>query len=289
LGIRGRRGGSGSARWLAVLLVALACCVPCAAQQVLLTLLEGDADVVDGARRLAAKPGLRLAPATLVDTTATTALLRLEWPDRSVVDLGPATRAMIAPPAFAARGGQPPLIYLLQGWAKLTAPPGASAGGIVAPGMELMPLGGAAVVYSGNREQFVFAESGAATVVERKPANGAPLAVPSGALYAGAGSVLPFAAPGWLQRVPRSFRDAIPRRAAAFSNRAVDASVLSPPTYVMLADWLGAEPVLRAAFPRRFAPLARDPAFRRELQAHLSQHPEWQRVLHPPEPTPTTR
>jgi len=257
--------------------------VPCAAQP-LLTLLEGDAEVIDGARRLAAKPGLRLAPASIVETSAATNLLRLEWPDQGVVDLGPATRVMIAPPGFAARGAKPPMLYLLQGWLKIGGP----AGGVVAPGLELLPVSGAAVVFVGNREQFVFAESGAAEVNERRP-GAKPLAVASGGLYAGNGTVLPFAAPTWLQRVPRSFRDSIPRRAAVFKDRPVDASVLGLPTYVMLADWLSAERAVRGDFPRRFGTLAQDAAFRRELQAHLQAHPEWTPVLHPPSTTTNPR
>jgi hypothetical protein len=272
----GRRLFAAGAACLAVTAPALA-----PAQDVMITLLEGDAVVIDGAQRLAALPGLRLAPAAIVDTGPETTLLRLEWPDETVVDLGPATRVMVVPPGFAKREGHAPLIYLLQGWAKVTSGGGATAAGVIAPAMELLPFSGAAVLFSDRREPFVFAESGHLDVLER-PGGRAPSPVPAGALYAGNGIVHRHAESGWLQRVPRSFRDPLPLRAAAFKDHRVEASVLPPPTYASLADWLAAEPLVRHDFPRRFGALARHAAFRHELEAHLSAHPEWVLVLHPP-------
>jgi hypothetical protein len=265
----------------AVAVLALATPVLAPAQNVMLTLLEGDADVFDGARRLAALPGLRLAPAAIVDTGPETRLVRLEWPDETVVDLGPATRVMVVPPGFAKRDGQAPLIYLLQGWAKVTSRGSAAAAGVVAPALELRPFSGAAVLFIDGREPFVFAESGHMDVLER-PGGSAPLAVAAGALYTGSGTVQPRAGSEWLHRVPRSFRDPIPLRAAAFKDHRVEASVLPPPAYAGLADWLGAEPQVRREFPQRFRTLAQNAAFRRELEAHLPAHPEWVLVLHPP-------
>jgi hypothetical protein len=274
----------GAERWLVAAAMVLAACRPALAQEVLLTLLEGDAVVIDGARRLAALPGLRLIAGDIVESGAATTLVRLEWPDESVVDLGPATRVMVLPQGFAKRGGQDPLVYLLQGWAKVISSSSLPAAGLVAPTLELLPLRGAAVLYADPHEQFVFAESGALDVLER-PAGKSPLPLAPGALYTGHGSVLPRAATEWLQRVPRNFRDPIPRRAAALREHRVEASVLPPPDYAQLADWLNAEPELRRHFPRRFGALAQDPAFRHQLQVHLAAHPEWASVLNPPPST----
>lgn len=261
------------AGWAAVLGLALAA----QAQGVVITQLEGEATVTDGARRTTALVGQHLGAGALVETGAKTTLLRLEWPDAAVVDLGPASRVMVAPPGFRARGGRPPTVYLLQGWAKVTGQSSAPAGGVVTPQFELMPVGGAAVVFVGAREQQAFAESGALELAVR-PA-GTQRGIAPGALFNGDGPVMARPPAEWLQQVPRAFRDPIPRRAAQLKDRTADASVLPPPTYVELSAWLAAEPDVRREFPRRFAALAQDPVFRRAVQQRLSAHPEWAAVL----------
>lgn len=270
----------GRERWLraALALAALlAATMAARAQAVAITQLDGEAVVTDGVHRVAAIVGQRLAPGALVDSGAKTALLRLEWPDGATVDLGPATRVMVAPPGWRARSGRPPSVYLLQGWAKVAGSSAAPAGGIVAPGFELLPLSGAAVAVVGAREQQVFAESGAAELLVR-PA-GTQRGIAPGALYNGEGMVLARPPADWLQRVPRAFRDPIPRRAAQLPDRSGDASALPAPTYQDLAAWLAAEPDVRREFPRRFAPLLQDAAFRRAVQQHLAAHPEWGAAL----------
>lgn len=250
--------------------------------QPLLTLLDGEATVIEDARRLAAVPGLRLAPGAIVDTGAGSALVRVEWPDGVVADLGAATRVMVLPPGFAPRAGQPPRLYLLQGWLKLASGGPDATGGVVTPTLELLPFSGAAVVVAERRARYVFAETGALEIVER-PGN-RRVALNAGALYAGDDGVLPRPAADWLARVPRPFRDAIPRRAAAFAGREVSGTPLPPPPYAAVADWFAAEPAVRRPFPRRFLSWASDPAFRRELRSRLSAHREWDPVLNPPPP-----
>ena len=58
------------------------------------------------------------------------------------------------------------------------------------------------------------------------------------------------------------------------------------PTYLDLQPWLLAEPAVQAGFTRRLRPLLSDRAFRRDLDAHLSDHAEWRPILHPPPPLP---
>lgn len=267
--------------WPAWFLLAALAAMPARAQGVLITLIDGEATLIDGARRVAAAPGLPLSPGTIVETGAGTAVLRLETPERAAVDLGPATRAMLLPPGFAVRNGRAPLLYLLSGWAKLSSPEKNPIGGLVTPAIELLPFVGSAVVSAGKAGTSVFAESGALELAERTGARRTPLR--GGALFGG-GAVEAKPPAEWLARVPRAFRDTLPRRGAAFAERTVAATVLPGPSYAQLADWLAAEPALRREFPRRFEALAQEPAFRRELQQRLGAHPEWARVLNPPEP-----
>ncbi|KPF50190.1 hypothetical protein IP87_10345 [beta proteobacterium AAP121] len=259
----------------------MCCAVPALAQGAVLTLLEGEATLVDGARRVAAVPGVRLKAGTLVETGASTGLLRLEWPDRTVVDLGPATKAMVQPPGFAARNGKAPVLYLLQGWAKLSGGSEAS-GGLVTAAFDVLPLQGTAVVQAMRPQPAAFAETGTLVLVERPSAKRQTL--PTGGWWGGRLEARPPA--GWMGGVPRAFRDTLPLRADTFKDRAFTPAPLPAPTYEALADWLGAEPALRRDFPRRFEALAQEPAFRRALQSKMSAHPEWARLLNPPEPRP---
>jgi hypothetical protein len=266
--------------WL--LALACACAVPAAlAQPMLLTLLDGEAVVIDGARRLTAVPGLRLTPGAIVETANNAALARIEWPDRGVVDLGPGTRAMLGPPGFPARSGKLPVLYLLQGWAKVSGPGKEPFGGVVTPGFELLPFPGVAVVFADARERLAFAESGGSLEVIERP-GGKRLGLAQGALYGSSAGVQPRPPADWPGRVPRAFRDPLPLRAATFKDRNVNASALPDPAYVQLQDWLSAEPAVRQDFPRRFAALAKDTAFRKALQAKMAAHPEWNPVLNPP-------
>ncbi len=262
------------------------------AQDWVISVLEGEAVVVDGMRRVAAVAGLRLEPGAIIETTAKTAILRLEGGDQSTYDLGPDTRAMLAPPGFPVRNERPPQVYLMQGWLKGTARGPREAAGIVTPALEVLPFKGAVVLQQAKREHAAFVEGGRVDLVERRVGSGS-IAINAGEFYGGEGarrgSVAARPAPSWLQTVPRAFRDPIPLRAAAFRDRRVEASPLPGPTYAQLADWLTAEMTLRAAMPGRFAPLVRDASFRAEITSHLSAHPEWGPIVNPePRPRRTT-
>lgn len=244
------------------------------------TIVDGNARVVDGARAFAPAVGMRLAPGTLIDTAADAALLRVEWDDGRVLDLGPATRAMVSPPAMAAR--RAPMLYLLTGWVKQ------STGVIIdaqrLPGLEVASVSGIVVTHVGAERSVVFVESGQVEVIA--PANRETVALRQGdSVSTNSGERLAASArapAGFAAQMPRGFRDTIARRLPQLGKRGVDAKALSAPSYGDLAPWLTAEPAIRRDFPRRFASLASDPTFRAALQSHLSAHPEWEVVLAPP-------
>jgi hypothetical protein len=257
------------------------------AQEWLISVLEGEAVVIDGFKRFAAVAGQRLEPGAIVETTAKTGLLRIEGGDQSTYDLGPETRAMLAPNGFTVRNERAPQVYLLQGWLKGTARGAREAGGVITPALEVLPFKGSVVVQQMKREHVAFVESGRIDIVERRVGSGTT-AVNAGEFYGGEGArrgtVAARPAPAWLQSVPRAFRDPIPLRAAVFRDRRVEAAVLAGPTYANLADWLTAEMTLRVQMPARFATLARDAAFRAEITSHMPAHPEWAPIINPPKP-----
>ena len=278
-----------SSEWRTALVVALMACllglpgwVKAAA---LVTIVDGEALLLDGNRSVVAVEGLKVADETLVRTTAKTTLLRVEWPDGSVADFGPDTQAMLNPPGFGLRGGRTPSVYLLRGWLKLSAMGSGPAAGLLTPRIDVQPLKGALVVMAVGDETWVFAEGGSATLAERelKPASSPTLK--NGEVYlrtgSGKGAVSPRPSPAQMQRVPRGFRDSLPLRTAALKDKPVQAKAAPPASYADLRDWLVAETALRKTFTKRFAERTKDADFRAGLTQNLAKHPEWEPVLFP--------
>jgi hypothetical protein len=262
------------------------------AQPALVTIVEGEATVVDGVRRYTAVEGQQLGERSLVETGPQTRLLRIEWPDGSVADFGPDTRAMLAP-AGAARGERRgPAFHLLQGWAKQGSLGKAAAAGQQSAALDVAPFSGSVVSHAQAERSWLFVEAGEATLTERDIRPPSRLTLKAGEVYAregrAKGATAPRPTPEQLRAVPRAFRDTLPLRSALFAGKTATLRPLPAPTYAELQPWLTAEKSLRADFPRRFAPLARDPAFRRGLVDNLAAHPEWKPVLFPDPPKPAS-
>jgi hypothetical protein len=261
------------------------------AQPALLTIVEGDATVVDGVRRFTAVEGQALGEGSLVETGPQLRVLRIEWPDGSVVDLGPDTRAMLSPPG-AAKGERRPALYLLQGWAKQSSLGTAASAGQLSAVLRVAPFKGTAVSQVAADRHWLFIEAGEAALTERDARPPTRLTLKAGEVFTregrGPGTTAPRPTPEQLRAVPRGFRDPLPLRAAQFAGKTPKLRPLPAPTYAELQPWLTAEKAVRADFPRRFAPLARDAAFRRGLVDHLAAHPEWQPVLYPDPPKPAS-
>lgn len=251
----------------------------------LLTVVEGAATVIDGVRSLAARPGLRVGAAALIDTAATASLLRVEFADGGALDLGPDTRVMLLPPGLAGSGPRGPAFYLLRGWAKHTSGARTTTAGQLSPTLELLQVAGVTVSRVDGDEAALFVESGRAQLLERRLKAASTLSLKSGDFYARAGadkgSVAARPTAAFLQKLPRSFRDTLPPLAAQFKGKTATPQPVPMPDYAALRPWLAAEPVIRREFPRRFAALARETAFREALARNLSAHPEWEPVLFP--------
>jgi hypothetical protein len=278
--------GSGLSLSLGVAGPALAADAPA-----LITILEGAALLIDGARAQQAAVGVRLGAATIVETAANAQLLRVEFNDGSVLDLGPDTKVMVLPPGLAGSGPRAPAFYLLQGWAKHGSAGVAKPGGLLSLAAEGMQATGTTVAHATAEGLQLFIESGTLQLLERRIKAPNTLTLKAGEFYArdGAdkGQVSPRPAAGFLPAVPRAFRDTIPARAGALKGRRVDPAPAPMPGYPALKPWLSAEPVIRREFPRRFGALAKEPAFREQLVKNLATHPEWEPVLFPPKPAST--
>ena len=259
------------------------------------TIIEGDAALVREARRYALAEGVRLQPDDIVETGAKAGLVRLEFSDGSIADLGPATAVLLAPKFSAERDRRAAELYVRDGWVKFTADKGSKRSRFASSGYEAMEIEGVTVGFLGAAESFAFAETGPVRLIERSAGKaGQSIALKGGESYLrrGTAKAIVGARPpaDMLERMPRAFRDTLPPLAERYKSKDVLPKEQRQIDYADVQAWLGAERPLRASFVARWRALADEPGFRQGLISNLRAHPEWDRVLFPekylPKPSP---
>jgi hypothetical protein len=262
------------------------------------TIVDGEGQLVRDATRHAAAEGVRLAKDDIVETTAKTRFVRIEFADGVILDLGPESRLLLGPKFSGERARQPSRFHLLRGTAKLTVPKplAPTAGNFTVPGIDVTGVARSAVFAVQGQELQVFAESGEVTLQERRAGKATGKTTVKGSEFYSRGadgkatsSARPTAA--FIQKLPRPFMDTLPSRASVFASRDVAPKALADIGYAEAEPWLTAEG-LRAYFVGRWKPLAQNAAFREGLAANMANHPEWDRILFPekylPKPTPAS-
>lgn len=248
-----------------------------------ITILEGDAFIYRGASRLYANEGVRLEAGDIVETAAS-GFMQLELNDLSVVQFGPATRAMIN--SSARRQKPERWLFVMNGWCKVT---GSKAGAADASGLELrtrlftMPPNTGVVVFAQTpAETTLFVERGEVRLTEDQAGG---VSLKSGDYYrrkVGArGVVNGGSTEAFVAGMPRVFRDSLPLRLDRYRNQAVQPKDAPDFAYADVEPWLKAEPWLRRPLVQRWRVKARNPAFRAALVAGLASHPEWDPILFP--------
>lgn len=251
------------------------------------TILDGEAQLVRGATRHALAEGVRLSKDDIVETSAKTRFMRIEFADGVILDLGPESRALLAPRFSGERGKQASRMHLLHGTAKLSVPKplAPAAGSFTLGNTDVMSVARSAVFVAQGQELQVFAESGEVSLQERRTGKVAGKATLKNSEFysrAADGKAGTYARPTgtFIQKLPRAFLDTLPSRAAVFATREVPPKPLADVGYAEAEPWIDAEG-LRAYFVTRWKPLAQNPAFREGLAANMAKHPEWDRVLFP--------
>jgi hypothetical protein len=252
-----------------------------------ITILEGEALIYRGAGRLFASEGVRLALGDIVETAAST-FVQVELPDQSVIQFGPATRAMLSGSAEHQKLQR--WLYVMNGWCKVAGPKaGAGSAGSVDVRSRLfdIPANPGVVVFQVTpAEVTLFVERGDVRLAERQ-ASGSSIAT---SLKAGdyyrrkapvRGVINPGATDTFLAEMPRSFRDSLPLRIDRFRDNEVRPRDAPDFAYADVEPWLKAEAWLRRPFVQRWRAKAREAAFRAALIANLPAHLEWDPVLFP--------
>ena len=243
-----------------------------------LTLAEQPLRLIRGAAVYKASAGIALQKDDILETGAAGA--QLEAGPGAIVALGPRTRVLVQD--LAGKGVE---VALLQGWVKLMADVPSR---VATPALQVTLASGSTIVRSaGDGKDAVFAEEGAqqaARVDKGRPGPALKLAAEQ---YAEAD---PAKAQPVAGRPPRAFITAMP---PSFQDRLASVPNLpnagkAAPVKEREADFADVEPWLAARLPgvkpfvARFRPRLADPAFRKQLERSLGQHPEWRAALHPP-------
>jgi hypothetical protein len=251
--------------------IALPAMAMAAEPRALLTITDGPVNVLRGSQKFEAAEGLALADDDIVRTTAATRVARIEFADGRALDVGPATQVLLlSERAAQAQGWSGATAVVLDGWAKLSA--GAAVSRLVlAHGVVAGDARGVMLVHSASDgAALAFAESRGVAVVPRG-AGGAEVSLREGETWsrdAASAAVRVTPRLTGLREVPRALSDTLPRRAALFNGRTVDAADGAPLDAAELAPWLQAEPQLMAQLrPQRNASAARSSASRSSADA----------------------
>jgi hypothetical protein len=269
-------------------LCATAVPAPSAPSSAVVGVAEGpDFLVVRGAAVFTGSRGVTLLPGDLIQT-AEGGLLILELRNESATDvivaIGPATHAywMDRHPAAA--------LAVLRGWVKVDSLSSAHGIEFKALGRRLGASSGAGVyvLHAGEAGDELFGESGqfAPWLMDL---DGEGRAVPGKQndflSRDAAGALQTQTGPGavFVKTLPAAFRDPLPVGMSLKISGTPQLARLRDVQYDDVADWLAAPRTWRRGFIERFRGRLKDPAFFHALDADLGAHPEWRRVLHPPQ------
>jgi hypothetical protein len=263
--------------------------IPAAAQDLgSVTFIEGSLRIIRGTGVLQAAEGTHLRQGDIVESSEK-GFAQLEFGGGTIVALGPSSRMYIFRHGAGAKSGGDAgsELVLLSGWLKGQSNAHAGSYRYESPMLAATTATGTVVLHSDQTGSDVFVEAGPALIAEvstggstSKPATGT-----TGQFFSRhqgksvSNSSRPSAA--FVEALPASFKDTLPSRLAHFTSKPIEPKVQHPVSYVEIQAWLTMPGAWRRGFVDRFSPRLKDPEFRRQLEAHLGEYPEWGPALHP--------
>lgn len=240
------------------------------------TLLEGSVRVLRGTAVFRGVEGMRFQSGDIVET-ASPGFVQAEFSGGTIAAIGPATRVWIR-----GTGGERDLV-LMSGWVKAETPPNGGTYRLVGPLLSATSKGGAVIVHAGAGEAAIYLENGNATIEE---VGGKTIPAKSGQFltrHAGKNAVVA-ARPdnAFVDAMPRPFRDTLPSRMSRFAGKkSPEPKMDHEISYAEAEPWLKLGRGWRRTFSERFQPRLKDAEFRKSVEQHIAEYPEWDRVLHP--------
>lgn len=234
--------------------------------------------------------GMRIRQGDLLETSEK-GFVQLEFTGGAVVAVGPASRLYIFRQSAGRSSGKAgneagTELILLSGWLKGESNASAGAYRYQSPVLAATTSNGTVVVHAFENGSDVFVESGSAMIGEVGTEGSSRQSAPgkAGQFFsrrAGRLTSAPRPDSAFLDSMPRPFRDTLPSRLAHFAGKSVEPRTDHQVTYVELQPWLKMPAVWRRGFVDRFEPRLKDLEFRKQVEAHVAEYPEWDAVLHP--------
>jgi len=246
-----------------------------------LTLVEGPLHVIRGTTVLQGAEGVKLHQGDIVESS-NPGFAQLELRGGVVVALGPSTRVF-----FVSHAAKNTEMFVLDGWLKAETGPNAGRYRYSSPFLAATTTDGTVVLHVLGEGADIFVESGSAGISKVGPEGnlGSPGGARAGqffARHAGQGvSIYPRPSSAFVEAMPRQFRDTLPPRVSKFAGKLTEPKHDHEVSYSEVQAWLAIGQTWRKGFVERFQPRLKDAEFRKALEAHLKDHPEWDSVLHP--------
>jgi hypothetical protein len=269
--------------------------IPAAAQDVgTVTLIEGPLRIIRGAEVFQTVEGVQLRQGDMIET-ADGGFAQLEFVGGGIVALGPASRAYILRHGAGKKSGGDAAgteLVLLSGWLKGQSNADAGAFRYESPLVAATTGSGNLVFHSGGGECDVYVESGSATLAEVSGDGnlGKPAAGKAGQFFtrrAGKGmSGDSRLSAAFVKEMPQAFKDTLPSRLVHFGGKAAEPKAQHAVSFAEIQAWLAMPRAWRRGFVARFEPRLKDAEFRKQLEAHEAEYPEWEPVLHPEKTNP---
>jgi hypothetical protein len=258
---------------------------PAIAQEIAtLTLVEGPLRVVRRTTVSQGAEGARLHPGDIIESSDP-GFVQLEFTEGTIVVLGGSTRVLLL--SHAGKVGNTAELVLLSGWLKCQNAAKVGTFRYDSPLIAATTQGGTLILHSSSTAAEIFVESGAARIAEVSPDGSwrASRSVESGQLSSReTGKVLtvsPAPSSTFVEAMPRPFRDTLSSLMPRYSGKPPQLERDHEVSYSEIQPWLTIGQTWRKDFVKRFQTRLADPAFRKALEAHLKDHPEWDPVLHP--------
>jgi hypothetical protein len=257
------------------------------------TMVEGGLRLIRGTSLLQGAESMRLRAGDIMES-ADSGFVQLEFPGGVVVALGPGSHVLLLSDRPGRDGDKARAMVLLSGWLKGELGPNAGTYRFLTPALAVTSREGSVLVHAGTPSE-IFVESGSAVIAAVKPDGNLGETTPAKAgqfISRRAGKSIataPRPDPNFINAMPRYFRDTLPSRYPRFAGkRPAEPRREHEVTYPEIQPWLTAGYAWRRGFVQRFEPRLNDAEFRRAVEAHVGEHPEWDRILHPEKYQPKT-
>jgi hypothetical protein len=245
---------------------------------------------------LQASEGTRLRQGDILESSDK-GFTQLEFKGGEIVALGPSSRIYLlrhGAGGKVASGVPGTELVLLSGWLKGQSDAHAGSYRYESPFLAATTGNGTVVFHSNESGCEIFVEAGSAAVAEVSPNGnvGKPTTGDTEQFFSRhqGKSIVTDSRPSstFIESLPPPFRDTLPSRLAHFT-KPVEPKVQHPVSYVEIQAWLTMPSAWRRGFVDRFEPRLKDAEFRKQLESHEGEYPEWRPILHPeshPQQTP---